>query len=226
MANGAPRPSPPSGIAGTIVSIIETVRDWRQLAILVVLSFFGLIGLLVYQARDRIIASVDTFMTSPPPVRLADTVVLQDMADKLYDQLAPDNGVVIWRIDMIHNRRTLAALKLAPAIIEAMPQIKMGRVMPLFSRFQSDANLMTIRVLDGEVPCGEPPREIWERDAIDPAPAATIRDMVKTVCCVGIPPTIDAFVGMIAVGFSKPLDPQREGIVSTTLRTMAEQGTK
>jgi hypothetical protein len=215
----------PSGIAGTIISIIETVRDWRQLAILLVLAFFSLAGLIVYQARDRIIASVDTFLQSPPPVRLADPAVLQDLADKLYDQLSPDGGVVIYRVDMIHNRRTLVAIHLAPALAAALPQIKIGRVIPLFSRFQSDANLMTIRVLDGEVPCGPPPMEIWERD-IDPPPEHSLTDMVQVICCAGIPPTIDAFVGMIAVGFSRPPDPARVGVITATLRTMAETAVK
>jgi hypothetical protein len=215
----------PGGLAGAVITIIETVRDWRQLAILLILAFCGLMGTLIYQERDRIVASLDTFMTTPAPVRLADASHLQSLTDTLYNQLTPDDAVVIWKIDMIHNRRTLVAMKFSPAMAAALPHIQIGRVTPLFSRASPEANLLTIKVLDGEVPCGIPPRTIL--DSSDPtAPTPDIPDLISEVCCVGIPPTTDAFVGMIAVGFQKPLAKAREGVVTATLRTMAEQGIK
>lgn len=215
----------PGGIAGAVISIVETIQNWRQLAILLILAFFALLGTLLYQESDRIGAALETFMTTPAPVRLADDAQLQNLAEQLYNQLSPDDGVVIWKIDMPHNRRILSALKFAPAMAAALPHIRIGRVTPLFSRTSPEANLLTIKVLDGEVPCGIPPHTLLDTGS-PTTPDPDVPDLLSEVCCVGIPPTTDAFVGMIAVGFKQPLAKAREGVVTATLRTMAEQGTK
>jgi hypothetical protein len=216
----------PAGIIGTLLTIAETIRDWRQLAILLILGFCTLIGIVIYQARDRLVAGLDTFMTTPTPVKLASRSTLQDLADHLYDQLTPTAGVVIYSIDMPHNRRVIMAVHLDPEIQKALPFVKPGRLTPLLTRASPEANLLTIKVLDGETPCGVPPRGLWETQTGGPAPNPDVPDLIKEVCLVGIPPTTDAFVGMIGVGFQKLLAPAREGVVAATLRTMAEQGIK
>jgi hypothetical protein len=215
-AQKPPASQGPGGILGTLLSLTEAVRSWRQLVVLVVLGAALLIGLMLYERRERLGDVLDHVLLGPPAVSMVVDEEAQAVVTRLASQLEPVAVVVIWRVDLPRNRRVVVALEAAPAVKTALPDMRVGQITSLIARIPG-AGWMMGAVLDGEVVCGPPPNFL---ETVTGEPMASL---VPIACIAGVPLTPDALVGMVGAGFSEKLSPQREEQVVQTLRAAAEK---
>jgi hypothetical protein len=210
-----PPPPGPGGLLGTLLSVVASIRSWQQLAILLVLAVALGLGILAYEARPTLLRVIERVLTGPPGIELASDAVVQDAATKLAAQLDPVAAVIVWRVDLIHNRRVVVGLVVTPPLTAALPELRRGEISPLLMRTPGANGTLLAAVLDGEVGCGPPTalRTVYG-DGLDV--------LLPIACVAGVPPTADALVGVVAVGFAAPLMRQREESVKATLRAVAE----
>jgi hypothetical protein len=212
-------PPAPSGLVGTLLALVGAIRDWRQLAVLLVLVVVGAVGFFLYENRARLGLAFEQLLTGPPTLMLADGATAQTALRQLTTQLglvvAPVAGAVVWHVDIAHNRRVIVAIETSPEVAAAVPELRLGTVTPLFLRTPGvHGHALLMGVLDGEMACGAPTGVRTVHDGLDA--------LMPVVCMVGIPPSAEALVGTVAVGFARPLSAQQTDIVKATMKAAAE----
>jgi len=208
-ADESPRAGPPESLVHSIIHGVLGIREWRRAAMLIVLGLAALVGAIVWQARERLVAAMAAFLEAPPHLMLADRAVLEATALGLVNTaVRPDYGVVIWAVTLELNRRRL--LVFAPGDVAPSPELTselhVGYIAPLFMR-GSRSNAIIVAVLDGETACGEP---------------LTYQGHVEYACAAGIPPGPGPLIGMIAALFPRRLSEYDQETTRSALQHAAE----
>jgi hypothetical protein len=187
------------GALGQVLGAILNVSDWKRATLLIVLAGAGLVGLIVYQARDRLIATATTFFETAPRPTLS-IAVAQRIADELREW--PDVTIAtVWAIDVERNLRFLIAFAgdaERTAVVTAHPNLldRLRRGYPLL-RYQGGANAPFIHLLNGEMWCGAPHPTLEEAPFYDDA-------HLVFFCLQGVPPEPGVLNGMLVVGYQTP----------------------
>jgi hypothetical protein len=198
MPADAPRPPagpPVGGLAGQVLAALLNVQDWKRATLLVVLGAAALGGVIVYQARDRVIAGVTAFFQGPPEPELSLTDA-QAIADELLT--LPDvTMATVWAVNVERNVRTLVVFA-ADAERRGLtpPRLldRLRRGYPLL-RLQDGVNVPFIHVLNGELWCGAPRPTLEEAHFYEST-------HLYFLCLQGVPPETGSLVGLIVVGFA------------------------
>jgi hypothetical protein len=197
MSAEAPRPSNgrPTSLAGQVLDAVLNVHDWKRATLLVVLGTAVLVGVIVYQARDRVIAGVTAFFQGPPEPELSLTDA-QAIADELLT--LPDvTMATVWAVNVERNVRTLVVFAADPerrALTSPRLLDRLRRGYPLL-RLQDGVNVPFIHVLNGEVWCGAPRPTLEEAHFYETT-------HLYFLCLQGVPPETGSLVGLIVVGFA------------------------
>ena len=195
---GAPRNG--GGVASQVLAAILGVSDWKRAALLIVLGAAVLVGIVVYQARDRLIDTATRALQAPERPELS-VAVAQRIADELRD--LPDvTMATVWSVDVERNLRALIAFAAdadRTAVVTARPRMldRLRRGYPLL-RYEGGTNAPFIHVLNGELWCG-PPHPTLEESPFYTAARLTF------YCLQGVPPEPGVLFGLIALGFATPL---------------------
>jgi hypothetical protein len=201
---------PPESVVGAIVQLLESVRDWRRTGILLILGGAALLGAIVWQARERLVAAMTAFLEAPPHVVLADVALLESTALGLVSPIRPDYGVAVWSVDLERNRRRLLVWAPGDAPIgpDLQKELTPGYVAPLFIRRPGVDNVLLLAVLDGETACGEP--------------ITTYQGRIPYACAAGIPPGPGPLLGLLTALFPKPLSDHDQATTRSALQHAAE----
>src|SRR4029077_20023358 len=81
-------PVPPS-TPGAIVQTILGVQSWQRAFILIVLGLAALLGVIVWQARDRLANALTAFLTDPPTLVLVGADKMHEASEHLVNPFAP-----------------------------------------------------------------------------------------------------------------------------------------
>jgi len=200
-------PVPPS-TPGAIVQTILGVQSWQRAFILIVLGLAALLGVIVWQARDRLANALTAFLTDPPTLVLVGADKMHEASEHLVNPFAPDYGVGIWAVELERNRRKLLVWTKGdtPLPPDFQGEIVAGYVAPLFVR-QRNANLMMVALLDGETVCGQP---------------FSTGGQLEYGCFAGIPPGPGTLIGIIGSLFPRELSEREQAAARVALREAAE----
>jgi hypothetical protein len=200
------------GAFGAVLGFVAGLRSWQQVAILLVVGTAGLVGVMLYQGRERIIEVLVASVQKPPQVGLVNQAALEKVAHEVSTEVGPDFGTLVYSVELQKNRRTVLAWAAGDVPIppELDDVVHAGTISPLFVRTPG-ANKLMVDVLNGEETCGEP------------YPLRADRPTFPYVCVVGIPPGPGILIGMLGTGFPAALHEDRQAIVKTLLRAKAER---
>jgi hypothetical protein len=225
MSAPAAPPPPPSGHVGLVSRVLDAilnVQDWHRAALLIVLGAAGLVGVIVYQGRDRLMLVVTAaFETSPKPRFSVENA--QSVADELLLELPGATMVAVWSVDIERNVRSLLAFAgdaARTATVTASPRLldRLRRGYPIL-RYEPGVNAPFIHVLNGEFWCGPP------RPTMEEAPFYEAMQM-QSICLQGVPPEAGVFLGLISVGFDAVMSPGHTEQLAPQLWDAAERLTQ
>lgn len=192
MANGN---GPPSSLTALAGAVLNFAQDWRRALILVVLGASALVGVMVYQARERVIVAFEELVRAPKVTEL-DTAAAPALATVLLADLpgAP-RAVFVLGVDVLSNTIWLEAAATVPeaaAALEAKRHALEAGV-PFLSATRG-TNALVIALLNGQIACGP----------TAPEPNYLGGLGVHSVCLAGVPPQIGELVGILLVGYAGP----------------------
>ena len=200
-----PGPPPSASLTATLVALVSSVLvDWRRAGLLILVGAAALVGLVIYEGRDRITTALEALL-EPRDAAIALERV-PEIARELRADLPDVRAVLVWRVNAEANRRALVGVDADPEVTATLQPV-LGRLrlgVPLL-RVQSgddvaDVNGLVLAALNGVVPCGAPGWPAWNRET--PPPFA-----IGAVCLAGIPPEPGTFVGLLEVVFARAPDP-------------------
>ena len=209
MANGTGAPSSLTALAGAVLNFAQ---DWRRALILIALGAAALVGVIVYQARERMLVAFEELVQAPHTLEL-DTAAAPALAASLLAELpGGPRLVLVLGVDVLANTYWLEAAATVPeaaAALEARrPALEAG--MPFFSASRG-SNALIIGVLNGRADCG----------VTTPIPTAHnyfVALGIHSVCLAGVPPQVGELVGVILVGYpGPPLEPADQEIARPLL---------
>jgi hypothetical protein len=180
-------PKAPAGLLGQVLAYVD--RPWRVVAI-VVLFVVGGAGWALYEQRQDIIES---WMT-PEAATLA-----TDAVPAALDRLVEDTGadlVQVWAVDLSANSQRFVAARRKDGERPVIPE---PRRLPVIVR-ATDLQVL-VDVINGHPACA---------DISLAAPSPVVHRLaergMQRACAIPVPPSPDAFVGVIYVTWLKAPD--------------------
>ena len=180
-------PKAPAGLLGQILAYVD--RPWRVVAI-VVLFVVGGAGWIVYEQRDELI---EAWLT-PSAVSLK-----ADAVPAALEKLVEDSGadlVQVWSVDLSVNSQRFIGARRHDGERPVIPE---PRRLPVIVR-TSDLQVL-VDVINGHPACS---------DITLATPSPVVHRLaergMQRACAIPIPPSPDAFVGVIYVTWLKAPD--------------------
>jgi hypothetical protein len=189
------------GIAGAVLAYVD--RPWKVAAV-VVLAIVGVVGAAVYEQRDEL---VEAWLT--PAAAELDTAAVPAALEKLDDESGADL-VQIWAVDLSANSQRFVAARRRDG---QRPVIPTPRRLPVIVT-TSDLSAL-VSVLAGHPSCVD----LEGRDS-PIARRLADRGMVRG-CAVPIPPSSEAFVGVIYLAWHTAPDTGTESVAVAAAREIA-----
>jgi hypothetical protein len=195
-------PKTPAGLLGQVLAYVD--RPWRLVAI-VVLFVVGGVGWVAYEQREEI---VEAWLTPS-----AATLKTDDVPAALERLIADSDAdlVQIWSVDLSANSQRFVGARRHDGERPVIPE---PRRLPVIVR-ATDLQVL-VDVINGHPACA---------DVTLAAPSPVIhrlaeRGMVRA-CAVPIPPSPDAFVGVIYMTWQKAPDKGAEEVSLVAAREIA-----
>ena len=190
-----------AGYLGQLFSYLDA--PWKVLAV-VVLVVVGGVGWTLYEKRDALLESWLT--PSTPELKVAD---IPAALDKLAEESDADL-VQIWHVDLAANRQQFIAARRRDG---ERPVIPAPRSLPVIVQI-SDAKAL-VQVLNGTPVCID-----LHADGTPVARRLAERGM-KRGCAIPIPPSPDAFVGVIYLAWASAPEASSEDVAVRVAREVA-----
>jgi hypothetical protein len=171
----------------TLMSVLSYIDSPFKLLVVLLLGVLGFIGYFVYTHQG---VMVGAYLKSKELPKLDESRF--DLAASMLFRETKAEIVSIFAVDPILNKRVLVR---AYAKDGGRHKLLEGTNVGLFSGNHAN-NSDVIRLMGGEVPCGEYLRPQSE------AGLWYIHQGVRFTCRVSIPPDINSFIGQITVGWA------------------------
>jgi hypothetical protein len=195
---------PPTGIAGAIAQIAAFIdRPWKALVVVVLLVVGGS-GYVLYEQRAEII---EAWLTPDTPK--LKTELIAEMLERLAGETDADLAQV-WSVDLTANAQQFFAARRKDG---ERPVIPNPRRLPVITT-TSDA-VALVDVLNGQPSC------VNITGAGSPLVRRLAERGMKRGCAVPIPPTGEAFVGVIYLAWLNPTNPAAESDALGAAREVA-----
>lgn len=206
MTATPPQPPPSGGISGLVSQVLSYVdRPWKAVAVVAAVVVGG-IGWVLYEHRDEIIESWLT------PVSVGLTLKTEEVSAAL-DQLNANGGpdiIQVWSVDLSSNSQKFIAARRKDG---ERPPIPNPRRLPIVVA-TSDIRAL-VNALDGSPVCGD----------VEASGSPIMRRLAergqKRGCAIPIPPSPDAFVGVIYLSWAVAVDASTENVAVSAAREVA-----
>jgi hypothetical protein len=202
VAEKPPGPPIASGLLGQILAYVD--RPWRVVGI-VVLFVVGGVGWVAYEQREEILES---WLTPS-----AATLKTDDVPAAL-ERLVDDSGadlVQIWSVDLSANSQRFIAARRRDGQRPVIPE---PRRLPVIVR-SSDLQVL-VDVINGNPACA---------DVTLAAPSPVVHRLaergMQRACAIPIPPSPDAFVGVIYITWVRKPDHGAEEVALVAAREIS-----
>lgn len=198
------QPPPRGAIAGVLSQVMAYVNTpWKAVVVFLAVILGG-VGWVIYQHEDELI---EAWLT---PIGVAlNTQAVPATLDQLVANGGPDL-VQVWSIDLSSNTQKFIAARKKDG---ERPPIPNPRRLPIVIA-TSDIKAL-VQVLEGAPVCIN----------IEPSGAPISRRLAerghKRGCAVPIPPSPDAFVGVIYMSWTNPPDASDENVAVAAAREVA-----
>ena len=204
MSNPPPEPSGNQGILGVVERVLKFIdKPWKAFAI-VMLAVVGFVGWFVYTHSDELF---EAWMT-PSEVRLRTENVTEALT-KLIEETSADL-VQVWSVDLPTNSQHFIAARRHDG---ERPVVLSPRRLPIIVSV-SDV-LALERVLEGRPHC----TDLSEHGT--PLVKRLHERGMKRACAIPIPPSAQAFVGVIYLVWSTPADEAAEKVAVGAAREIS-----
>jgi hypothetical protein len=195
----------PPGAAGYISQILQFVDSPFKLAAVIVLFVVGGLGWVAYDKRDQLLESWLT-----PSAASLDTAAVPAALEKLIAESGADL-VQIWSVDLSVNSQRFVAARRKDGERPVIPEPR---------RLPAVVKATDLKVL-ADVIAGHP--TCVDIFSTSPSPVAhrLAERGNKRACAVPIPPSPDAFLGIIYLAWQTPPDAGAEDVAVSAAREIA-----
>lgn len=192
---------PPSGVVAAIAAYVD--RPWKAA---VVIAFFviGGFGWVLYEKRDAII---ENWMTPDQPELR--TALVPEALEKLAEATDADL-VQVWAVDLAVNSQQFIAARRRDG---ERPVIPSPRRLPVITTASSAKTL--VDVLNGHPVC------VDLTTTGTPLTERLAQRGMKRGCAIPIPPSAEAFVGVVYIAWLNPPDQRTEDVAVGAARDVA-----
>jgi hypothetical protein len=195
-------PKAPAGLLGQVLAYVD--RPWRVVAI-VVLFLVGGVGWVAYEQRDELI---EAWLT--PSAASLKTEAVPAALERLVDDSGADL-VQIWSVDLSANSQRFSGARRRDGQRPVIPE---PRRLPVIVR-SSDLQVL-VDVINGNPACA---------DVTLAAPSPVVHRLaergMQRACAIPIPPSPDAFVGVIYITWVRKPEPGVEEVALVAAREIS-----